>query len=76
MSCTPVTTEMADLLDRLRAYADVDLEELRRWPEWPQARAWGWVMESGELTGLGFAHVHELPRGIVVEYLSRRGSDG
>jgi hypothetical protein len=32
-----------------------------------QARAWGWVMESGELTGTVLAHVRELPRGIVSE---------
>ncbi len=67
MSCTPVTDEMADLLDRLRAYTDVDLEELRRWPEWAEATAWGWVMESGELTGTGLAHAGELPRGMVTD---------
>ena len=36
-------------------------------PEWKQAQAWGWIMESGELTGTGLAHVKELPGGIVLD---------
>ena len=65
MSCTPVTDAMADLLDRLAVWPDVDTAELRTRPEWDQAQAWGWIMESGELTGTGLAHVMELPGGIV-----------
>ena len=58
---------MKELLETLQAWPDVDLEALRSRPEWAQARQWGWVMESGELTGTGWAHVGELPRGIVSE---------
>jgi hypothetical protein len=65
VSCTPVTDEMADLLDRLAEWPDVDTTELRARPEWRQARAWGWIMESGELTGQGWRHHHELPGGLV-----------
>ncbi len=56
---------MRQLLEALDAWPDVDTEDLRRRPEWAQARTWGWVMESGELTGTGSAHSHDLPRGIV-----------
>lgn len=55
------------LLELAANWPNVDLEELRTTPEWKQARAWGWVMESGELTGTGLAHARELPRGIVSE---------
>jgi hypothetical protein len=34
--------------------------------EWTDARAWGWVMESGEVTGTGIRHVHDLPTGILI----------
>ena len=34
--------------------------------EWDQARAWGWVMATGQLTGFGARHAGELPRGIVL----------
>lgn len=44
---------MAELLEALEAWPDVDLEALRERPEWSQAREWGWVMESGERTGTG-----------------------
>ena len=67
MSCTPVPPELRDLLEALTAWPEVDAEDLPRRPEWEQARAWGWVMESGELTGTGLAHVKELPGGIVSE---------
>jgi hypothetical protein len=67
MSCVPVTSAMANLLARLEDWPDVDTDDLRADPEWAQARAWGWVMESGELTGSGLGHLHELPRGIVRE---------
>ncbi len=58
---------MAALLDALKSWPNVDVEPLKQTKEWEQARAWGWVMESGELTGTGWAHVQELPRGIVSE---------
>jgi hypothetical protein len=63
MSCVPITAAMRQLLGALTAWPDVDTKALRRRPEWDQARAWGSVMESGELTGTGSAHVRELPRG-------------
>ncbi|MEX2652969.1 MAG: hypothetical protein WD473_11075 [Acidimicrobiia bacterium] len=34
-------------------------------PEWAQAREWGWIMESGELTGTGNRHAGEIPTGIL-----------
>jgi hypothetical protein len=67
MSCVPVTDEMVDLLDRLASWPDVDTAELRQLPEWNQARSWEWIMESGELTGQGTRHRHELPGGIVTD---------
>lgn len=67
MTCVPVTEAMAALLDRLQAWPEVDLAEVTHLPEWVQARAWGWVMSSGELTGAGLAHVHELPGGILTD---------
>ena len=42
-------------------------------PEWERARTWGWVMESGELTGTGWAHIRELPRGILIDRRSEMG---
>ena len=56
---------MRQLLDALTAWPKVDTEDLRQRPEWDQARTWGWIMGSGELTGQGMRHRHELPRGIV-----------
>ena len=67
MSCTPVTEAMAELLEALQAWPGVDADQLRDRPEWTQARKWGWIMESGELTGSGSRHLHELPGGIVIE---------
>ena len=67
MTCVPVTPQMAALLEMLRTWPDVDLADLRSLPEWEQARLWGWVMESGELTGSGAAHAGELPGGLVRE---------
>jgi hypothetical protein len=58
---------MRELLEALDDWPDVDTEPLRDRPEWDQARSWGWVMESGELTGTGWGHVHELPCGLVAE---------
>jgi hypothetical protein len=34
-------------------------------PEWQQARVWGWVMESDELSGSGWRHAGLLPDGIL-----------
>jgi len=56
---------MRQILEALTTWPDVDSDELRRRPEWDQARAWGWVVESGELTGTGLAHAGELPDGLV-----------
>ena len=67
MSCVLVTPEMAELLEALQAWPGVDVVALRRRPEWAQARAWGWVMESGELTGTGLGHVRDLPGGLLSE---------
>ena len=58
---------MLELLETLADWPDVNIDELGGWPEWDKARAWGWVMESGELTGTGLAHVKELPGGLVRE---------
>lgn len=67
MSCVLVTPAMAALLEVLRDWPEVDTTELRHTPEWEQARTWGWIMESGELTGSGSRHIHDLPGGIVVD---------
>lgn len=67
MSCVPISAAMRQLLEALTDWPDVDTSDLRRRPEWAQARAWGWIMESGELTGTGLGHVHDLPGGIVAE---------
>jgi hypothetical protein len=56
-----------ELLQALAVWPDIDTDELRRRPEWEQARACSWVMESGELTGTGLGHARELPGGIVIE---------
>ena len=50
---------------------DVDMEPLHG-REWDQALAWGWIMETGELTGSGLRHVKELPSGIIIEGPTRR----
>ena len=56
MTCVEVTPEMARLLAALRPWPvePVLLDALRAVPEWDQARAWGWVMASDELTGTGW----------------------
>jgi hypothetical protein len=56
---------MAALFERLRVWPAIDIDELSQMPEWDEAVRWGWVMHSGELTGLGVAHVIELPRGLL-----------
>lgn len=64
---------MRQLLEALRTWPEVELEPLRAGPEWERARTWGWVMESGELTGTGWAHIRELPRGILIDRRSEMG---
>jgi hypothetical protein len=56
---------MRSLLDALRSWPEVNVDAWRETPEWADARRWGWVMESGELTGTGLGHVKELPGGLV-----------
>jgi hypothetical protein len=41
------------------------LEQVRATPEWAEARAWGWVMETGELTGIGSRHAWGAGEGIL-----------
>lgn len=55
MSCVHVTPEMEWLLTALRSYPVPHhvLEGLQATPEWSEALAWGWIMETGELTGRG-----------------------
>ncbi|MET0565164.1 MAG: hypothetical protein ABW021_01800 [Acidimicrobiia bacterium] len=58
---------MSYLLEACRSWpvSPEVLEELRATPEWDQARAWGWIMQSGELTGTGLRHAGDQPRGIL-----------
>jgi hypothetical protein len=59
---------MGLLLDLLRVWPlpDEQIGRLRQLPEWSQARRWGWIMESGELTGSGWAHANgDRPKGIL-----------
>lgn len=60
---------MTALLAALSNYPDVDVHRLRALPEWQDARSWGWVMESGELTGTGLRHAGEIPKGILPDHL-------
>ena len=67
MSCVPITPEMARLLTALKAWPispDL-LQELRAMSEWEQARTWGWIMSSGELTGTGSRHAGDMLKGIL-----------
>jgi hypothetical protein len=68
MSCVPVTPQMSDLLEACRTWPlpTEILEELEAMPEWEQARTWGWIMQTGRLTGTGSRHAEgEPPRGII-----------
>jgi hypothetical protein len=40
------------------------LEQLRAMPEFAQAVEWGWLMQTGELTGTGARHAGGLTKGI------------
>jgi hypothetical protein len=54
MACIEISDRMAILLKCLTlSLPEDDLVHLRRTPEWIQARASGWVTESGELVGKG-----------------------
>jgi hypothetical protein len=67
VSCVPINPAMTFLLEALRAWplsAHV-LEELRAMPEWDEARAWGWIMASGELTGTGARHAGNPRPGLI-----------
>ena len=58
---------MAELLTTLLDWPDVDSGPCRVISEWDEARRWGWIMESGELTGSGLAHARSLPTGILAD---------
>ena len=67
MSCIPITREMAYLLEACRWPISREvLDQLQAMPEWEEARACGWIMETGRLTGTGARHASDLSRGIVV----------
>ena len=62
MAYIEISDRMTILLKCLTlSLPEEDMVHLRRTPEWIQARAWGWVMESGELTGTGHRHAHDPP---------------
>jgi hypothetical protein len=65
--CVDTTPEMAWLLAALRSWpvGPEVLEQIQAMAELEQARAWGWVMRTGELTGTGRRHAGEQPRGIL-----------
>jgi hypothetical protein len=66
MSCVEISPDMRYLLDALRCWpvGPEVLDRIKATAEWDQARAWGWVMESGELTGTGLRHAGQPPKGI------------
>jgi hypothetical protein len=68
MSCVEITVEMAELLEAMRAWPVPD-EVLEYWRDsetWLTAIEWGWMMESGALTGMGLRHADpNPPRGIL-----------
>lgn len=53
-SWAEVTVAMAAMLEALAN--DEPPDQLRGSPEWKDARAWAWVMRTGELTGTGSRH--------------------
>ena len=68
MTCVPITPEMSFLLNNLKSWprSPEILAQLREMPEWEQARAWGWVIRTGELTGTGSRHAgRDSPKGLV-----------
>jgi len=64
MSCVDLTSEMTELIETLMRYPlpDNELNRLQQSPVFAMARRWGWVMASGELTGIGWAHAAGLRR--------------
>jgi hypothetical protein len=66
MSCVHITPEMRYLLDALRSYpvSTEVLEQIQSMAEWEQALEWGWVVHTGQLTGMGASHAGPLPKGI------------
>lgn len=71
MSCVEISDRMAELLEHLSGYPlpDEDIVRLRRTPEWLSLRAWGWVMDSGELTGTGSRHAGHSHNGILPDHM-------
>ena len=58
MSCIRITPEMRSLLEALRTLPPPPevLARLKEMTEWDQALEWGWIMKSGDLTGMGARH--------------------
>ena len=71
VTCVEITPRMRWLLETLKDYPlTVDqLDRLRLIPEWADARSWGWLIESGELSGTGLRHAGQSRRGIVTQGL-------
>lgn len=67
VSCVPITPEMAHLLEACRSWplSPEVLNQLQGMPEWEEARAWGWIMRTGRLTGTGSRHAGIIPKGKV-----------
>ena len=67
MNCVPVTPEMSYLLEACQSWplTPEELQRLQATPEWDEARTWGWIMQTGRLTGMGAGHAGELPRGML-----------
>ncbi len=67
MSCVPITPQMSYLLEACRSWpiSPEVLDQIQAMPEWEEARAWGWIMRTGELTGTGARHAGGLSKGIV-----------
>ena len=55
MSCIQMTAAMAEMLEALAR--GEEFEQFRSTNEWSHARAFGWVLDSGELTEAGHRHV-------------------
>ena len=54
MSCVQSTPAMAEMLEALANHEPTD--QFRGTHEWENARAWGWIVDSGELTEAGHEH--------------------
>jgi len=48
MTCVPITPEMAYLLEACRTWplSPEVFDQLQGMPQWEQARAWGWIMQT------------------------------